>query len=125
VWPPAGIALAALLLHGVRIWPGVWLGAVLANFSVNQSLTLAAAIATGNSFEAVCAAILVNRLIESPLEFRQPHVVFRFALIAAASSLVQPPPGWALCSPPEACPPGIFSTNWYTWCRAIPLRLSL
>ena len=30
MWPPAGIALAALLFHGIRIWPGVWLGAMLA-----------------------------------------------------------------------------------------------
>src|SRR5215470_15082709 len=31
VWPPSGIALAALLLLGNRIWPGIWLGAFLAN----------------------------------------------------------------------------------------------
>ena len=31
VWPPSGIALAALLLFGQRFWPGVWLGAFLAN----------------------------------------------------------------------------------------------
>jgi len=36
VWPPAGIALAALLLHGVRIWPGY--GWRRAGQSVNQSL---------------------------------------------------------------------------------------
>src|SRR5450631_3730397 len=29
VWPPAGIALAAILLFGYRFWPGVALGAVL------------------------------------------------------------------------------------------------
>jgi integral membrane sensor domain MASE1 len=26
VWPPAGIALAAILLFGYRFWPGVALG---------------------------------------------------------------------------------------------------
>ena len=31
VWPPTGIALAALLLRGVRLWPAVMLGAVVAN----------------------------------------------------------------------------------------------
>ncbi len=31
VWPPSGIALAAFLLYGHRIWPGVWLGSFLAN----------------------------------------------------------------------------------------------
>jgi integral membrane sensor domain MASE1 len=32
VWPPAGIALAAILLFGYRFWPGVALGAVLFSF---------------------------------------------------------------------------------------------
>ena len=31
VWPPTGIALAALVLGGYRLWPGVALGAFLAN----------------------------------------------------------------------------------------------
>ena len=31
IWPPTGIALAAVLLWGYRIWPGVALGAFLAN----------------------------------------------------------------------------------------------
>ncbi len=29
VWPPSGIGLAALLLFGIRFWPGVALGVVL------------------------------------------------------------------------------------------------
>src|SRR5712691_9026747 len=33
VWPPTGIAIAAVLLLGYRIWPGILLGAFLANFS--------------------------------------------------------------------------------------------
>src|SRR5688572_16674200 len=31
IWPPTGIALAALVLLGFRVWPGVALGAFLAN----------------------------------------------------------------------------------------------
>ena len=31
VWPPTGISLAALVIWGYRLWPGVALGAVLAN----------------------------------------------------------------------------------------------
>src|SRR5688572_24630290 len=31
VWPPSGLALAALLIHGVRLWPGVTLGAFTVN----------------------------------------------------------------------------------------------
>src|SRR3954471_7092271 len=30
-WPPAGIAIAAMLLRGPRLWPGIWAGAFAAN----------------------------------------------------------------------------------------------
>ncbi len=32
VWPPAGIALVAMLVVGYRVWPGVAIGAFLVNF---------------------------------------------------------------------------------------------
>ena len=31
IWPPTGIALFALLVWGVRTWPGVWIAAFLLN----------------------------------------------------------------------------------------------
>jgi len=37
VWPPSGVALVAILLFGNRIWPGIWLGAALVNFTVDYS----------------------------------------------------------------------------------------
>ncbi len=61
VWPPSGIALAALLLAGPRIWPGVWLGAALTNLTIQGAPLLAAMIATGNTLEAVVGAELVRR----------------------------------------------------------------
>src|SRR5512138_1378951 len=34
VWPPAGISLAAALVYGFRIWPGIFLGAFVANVTL-------------------------------------------------------------------------------------------
>jgi hypothetical protein len=34
VWPPAGIAVALVALLGQHIWPGIFLGALLANYVV-------------------------------------------------------------------------------------------
>jgi PAS domain S-box-containing protein len=62
VWPPTGVALAALLALGYRFWPGVALGAFLANASTPVSLTTAAGIAVGNTLEALVAAYLVRRV---------------------------------------------------------------
>src|SRR5881394_753986 len=41
VWPPSGIALAAALLFGARVWPGIWIGAALANVMVESSVASA------------------------------------------------------------------------------------
>jgi PAS domain S-box-containing protein len=62
VWPPTGIAFAALVLLGKRHWPGVALGAFLANAATAVPLLTAAGIATGNTLEALLAAILLSRV---------------------------------------------------------------
>ena|GEM_PF-1262963 len=61
VWPPTGIALAAVLLFGYRVWPGVALGAFLVNLTANESVGVACGIALGNTLEAVAGAWLVRR----------------------------------------------------------------
>ena len=48
VWPPAGIALAALLLAGYEVWPAIMVGAFLVNFTTTGSVPGALAIAAGN-----------------------------------------------------------------------------
>jgi PAS domain S-box-containing protein len=64
VWPPSGIALAAALMFGTRIWLGVWLGAALINVTIQGSPLLAMAIATGNTLEAIAAAALVRPFLD-------------------------------------------------------------
>src|SRR5689334_24953312 len=61
VWPPSGLALAALLLGGTRLWPGVFAGAFLVNILTQGSVATAVTIATGNTLEAVVGANLVIR----------------------------------------------------------------
>ena len=61
VWPPTGIAIAALTLLGYRYWPAVALGAFLANAATPVPLLAAAGIALGNTLEALVAAYLICR----------------------------------------------------------------
>ena len=64
VWPPAGIALAAILLFGYRFWPGVALGAVL--FSFMNGLPLGfftVGTALGNTMGAIVCTFLLKRFI--------------------------------------------------------------
>src|SRR5262245_34347736 len=51
VWPPAGIALAALLLLGYRAWPAIFIGALLVNVTTAGNVATSVAIATGNTLE--------------------------------------------------------------------------
>src|SRR5688572_30909616 len=66
VWAPSGIALAALLILGVRFWPAVAVGAFVANATGEVSLGVAAAITVGNTLAAVVGALLVHRIGFTP-----------------------------------------------------------
>ncbi len=61
VWAPSGIALAALLILGLRYWPAVAAGAFVANATSDASVAVAAGIAVGNTLEAVGGAWVVRR----------------------------------------------------------------
>src|SRR5215471_13551671 len=64
VWPPTGIALAALLLFGYRAWPGITLGAFVANATTTAPLATALGISLGNTLEALAGAWLLRRLVQ-------------------------------------------------------------
>ncbi len=71
VWPPSGIALAAILLFGYRFWPGVALGAVLFSFIDGVPFGFFTfGTAVGNTIGAVTCAFLLKRLVnfENALE---------------------------------------------------------
>ena len=115
VWPPSGIAVAAMLLLGNRVWPGVWIGAALVNFTVETSVLPAVAIGCGNSLEALIAAVLVRRQIGILYEFESGEDVVRFVAIAASSAFVAATIGAGMVSLHDAVTPAEFAQNWWTW----------
>ena len=90
VWPPAGIALAILLLLSYRVWPAIFVGAFLVNITTAGNVATSLAIATGNTLEALVGAWLVNRFADGANAFGRPQGVFKFALVAAISTIVSP-----------------------------------
>jgi len=62
VWPPAGIAVAALLLWGNRLWPVIFVAAFLVNFFNGAPVLICAGIAVGNTLEALTASYLMRRI---------------------------------------------------------------
>ena len=83
IWPPTGIAIAALLVLGLDLWPAVLLGAFVVNATTAGNLFTAVGIASGNTLEAVVAAALVRRFADRPDPFARPRGVLIFAAIAA------------------------------------------
>ena len=86
VWLPTGIALAALLVLGSRVWPGVLLGAFLVNVTASGAIGSSAGIALGNLAEALLGAFLVNRYCGGVRAFQRVPDVFRFALLAGMTA---------------------------------------
>jgi len=94
VWPPAGIALAACLVFGFHLWPGIFLGAFVANllvltgtpFSLVPALLLSFSTATGNTLEVLAGAYLVSRFIPGKLPFDRTLDTLRFILLGAVAS---------------------------------------
>jgi PAS domain S-box-containing protein len=115
VWPPSGIALAALVLLGTRYWPGIWIGASIVNLTVAASFPEAAAIATGNTLEALAGAALIGRVIGSSNPIGRGEDVVKFVaiaalcpVIAATVALIPLSLGHGLAAPELAW-------NWWTW----------
>src|SRR4051794_3630735 len=63
VWLPAGVAIAFLSLGGLRFWPGVLAGDLLANNYAALPFGSALGQTAGNMLEVVAAAVLIRRLI--------------------------------------------------------------
>ena len=82
VWPPTGVALAALLIRGYRLWPGVFLGAFLVNITTQGSLATCLGIAVGNTGEALVGAWLVRRFAAGLKAFTRTRTFFRFVVLA-------------------------------------------
>ena len=124
VWPPSGIAFAAVLLLGYRVWPGIMLGALFANvmvFLANQAsgipsiFVVSFFIAIGNTLEAVSGAFLLHRFIGSYNPLDRAHEVFRFVAVALLMCLVSAIVGPTSLGLFGIVPWAAYGTIWFTW----------
>jgi PAS domain S-box-containing protein len=83
IWPPTGVALAAVLLGGLRIWPAIFAGAFAANATTAGTLETSAVIAVGNTLEGVVGGYLIARWCGGTGAFATPARVAKFAIVCA------------------------------------------
>ena len=116
VWPPTGIALAAVILLGPRVWPGIFLGAFVTNLTTAGSTATCLGIATGNTLEALLGGFLVARFASGRRAFDRPRDVFGFSIYAGLlATTVSAAIGVAsLCSGGMA-PWARYWSIWVTW----------
>src|SRR6266481_2227111 len=86
VWPPAGIALAAFVLLGYRVWPAILGAAFLANLTTTGAILPSIGIAIGNAGEGLLGAYLVNRFARGGRVFDRVRDIIRFTILAALVS---------------------------------------
>ncbi|WP_341649475.1 MASE1 domain-containing protein [Thauera humireducens] len=122
-FPPAGIALSAMLIFGARVWPGILAGALVVQFIAHLAVGISQAplagllIPTfGAVLQAAAGAWLARWLIGFPNRLDSPRTIVRFlVLVAPIGSLVN-----ASLSVPALHAAGIITTqemafNWWTW----------
>jgi PAS domain S-box-containing protein len=86
VWPPTGIALAAVLFLGYWVWPAILLGAFLVNITTAGSIATSLGVAAGNTLEALFGAFLVRRFAKGCNAFDRAEDLFKFVVLAGVIS---------------------------------------
>jgi PAS domain S-box-containing protein len=116
VWPPAGIAIAALLIFGRRMWPGIFIGALVVNALTEIPLGSALGIATGNTLEALAAWWLLQRVAGWRNSLDSVADVMRFVGCATVlAPIVSATIGGLILCLGDAAPWAGFGPLWLTW----------
>jgi len=116
VWPPTGIAIAAVLIFGPRVLPGVFLGALAANLYTSLPIPFTFGIATGNTLEALIAGFLLSRSKRWRNSFNSVGEVLTFVVYAAVlAPLASATIGSLSVLLGDPSQRGDFTPLWLTW----------
>jgi signal transduction histidine kinase len=116
VWAPTGIALAAVLLGGGRIWPGVFIGALIANVITGAPVLAAAGIAAGNTLEAVAGAYALRSVPGFQIRLDSLRDVFALIVLAALlSTMISATIGVTSLYFAGLTPQANVAETWRTW----------
>jgi PAS domain S-box-containing protein len=126
IWPPAGLAFAAILLCGVRVWPGIVLGSFLANVwtafdpttmvGLFTSLALPTSLGLGTALQALVGVWLVRRVVGFPMALDQGRQVAAFlGLGGPVSCLIGATWGVTSLLAGGRIPWPTGLVHWWTW----------
>ena len=116
VWAPTGIALAALLLFGYRLWPAVFLGAFAVNLWTGAPLVAALGIALGNTLEAVAGTFALRRIPGfRPALDRLEDVASLIVVAAGVCTMISASIGVVSLALAGTITPSQIAVTWRAW----------
>ncbi len=121
VYPPAGIALGALILYGWRMWPAILVGAALTNavatgYAGGEPGFAVLVSASGATLQALFGAWLARRMLHFPDPLDTPRSIARLLFVVApVSSLVNASLSIPLLAALGMVPAGELAFSWGTW----------
>jgi PAS domain S-box-containing protein len=114
LWPPVGVGIAALVLYGPRLWPGVVIGDLLvADFSTPLGTVLGQTV--GNTLEVLVAAVVLRRLTGRRPAMDRVGDVLALVAACALGTLVSASFGPLSLRLGDVIPAREFGEVWRTW----------
>jgi PAS domain S-box-containing protein len=114
LWPPVGVGIAALVLYGTRLWPGIVIADLLVgDYSTPLGTVLGQTL--GNTLEVVVAAVLLRRLIGDRTGLERVGDVFALVACASVGTLLSASFGAASLRVGHVITSGQFTEVWRTW----------
>ncbi len=115
IWLGTGLAFAAILIRGPRVWPAILVAAFTANLVTSASLAASLAIGVGNTLEALLGAYLVVRWGGGRASFESPGGVARFAFLSFLPTALCATIGTASLAMAGLVERAMLGPVWLTW----------
>jgi PAS domain S-box-containing protein len=114
LWPPVGVGIAALVLWGPRLWPGIVIGDLLVgDYSTPLGTVIGQTV--GNTLEVLVAALLLLRIVGGPPTLERVGEVLALVGCAAVGTLISATFGATSLRLGDVIEPGDYGEVWRTW----------
>jgi len=115
VWPPTGIALAALLVFGFNVWPGISIGVLFGSLFTGADPVVAVGLAIGNTLEALTGAYLLKRVVNFHNSMDRIRDVVGLGVVSLFSAAISATIGTYTLMFARQAEPSVFWAIWSTW----------
>lgn len=115
VWPPTGIALAALLIFGYKYWPGISLGVLLGSVLTGAHPGVSLGMSLGNTLEALAGTYLLKSFVGFHNAIDRIRDVVGMAIVSVFSTSISATIGTSTLILTGRVDGSAFEAIWPTW----------